>query len=224
MKRFGFVAPVTMDKLNECREMYAEEKPYLQACMDSADIGNMSVYLGQVDTNSYYTFSYYEYIGDKDAADVEPGANAGEAWHKSDLLARRDRGKWIEMVEVFHFDGDPSPIKNRRRFGCVLGIEEKDILAYTQLHIAVWPQVLKTINDCNLRNFSIFLGEVEKDKYYLFCYYEYVGDDFEADMKRNAQDKVTQVWWTYTEPLQRPVPTRKEGEWWHVMEELAHVK
>jgi len=127
------------------------------------------------------------------------------------------------MKEVFHFDGDPAPSENRRRFGSVLGIEKKDILAYTQLHSAVWPKVLDAINDANIRNFSIYLGEVEKDRFYLFSFYEYAGRDFDADMARNAADEATRLWWTYTEPLQRPVPTRREGEWWHVMEELAHA-
>ncbi len=227
VKRFGLVLPIAQHEIDIHRSLYTGEKGPLQACMNSANIRNASVYLGQVDTNSHYLFSYYEYVGDAYEADIHraaQGKTAGKACIPSGLPAGRPQGRWMEMEEVFHFDGDPSPVTNRRRFGGVLGIEQKDILAYTQLHIAVWPQVLKTINECNLRNFSIYLGEVEKNKYYLFCYYEYIGDDFEADMKRNAQDKVTQVWWTYTEPLQRPVPTRKPGEWWHVMEELAHVK
>jgi L-rhamnose mutarotase len=34
----------------------------------------------------------------------------------------------------------------------------------------------------------------------LFAYFEYVGDDFEADMAIMEADPVTQEWWTHTKP------------------------
>jgi len=42
-------------------------------------------------------------------------------------------------------------------------------------------------------------------------------------MERMADDPATKRWWKQTDPLQTPVPTRKEGEWWHGIEEVFHM-
>ena len=110
-----------------------------------------------------------------------------------------------------------------QRYGCVLGVREDKIERYKELHAAVWPDVLKMIKACNIRNYSIYLRKLPDGKHYLFSYFEYTGSDFEADMKRMADDPNTQRWWKHTDPLQAPVPTRKEGEWWHTIDEVFHT-
>ncbi len=109
-----------------------------------------------------------------------------------------------------------------KRYGHVIGLKPEKIEEYKQLHADVWPGVLKMITESNIRNYSIYLGELEEGKYYLFSYFEYTGDDFEADMAKMAADPTTQKWWTFCEPCQAPIPTRKEGEWWAGMEEVFH--
>ena len=109
-----------------------------------------------------------------------------------------------------------------KRYGYVIGLKPEKLDEYKQLHADVWPGVLKMITECNIRNYSIYLGELEEGKYYLFSYFEYIGDDFEADMAKMAADPTTQKWWTFCEPCQVPIPTRKEGEWWAGMEEVFH--
>jgi len=109
-----------------------------------------------------------------------------------------------------------------QRYGSVIGLKPEKIEEYKRLHADVWPDVLKMIEQCNISNYSIYLGEMENDKYYLFSYFEYTGDDFDADMDKMAADPTTQKWWSFCEPCQRPIPTRKEGEWWANMEEVFH--
>ncbi len=109
-----------------------------------------------------------------------------------------------------------------QRYGSIIGIKPEDIEEYKRLHADVWPGVLKQIKECNIRNYSIYLCELEKDKYYLFSYFEYTGNDFKADMAKMAADQITQKWWKHTDRLQVPVPTRKQGEWWAKMEEVFH--
>jgi L-rhamnose mutarotase len=104
-----------------------------------------------------------------------------------------------------------------RRHGSVLKVRPEKLEEYKRLHAAVWPDVLKMIHECNIRNYSIY----QKD-YYLFSYFEYVGTDFEADMKNMAADPVTQKWWDLTNPCQEPLPSRGKGEWWATMEEVFH--
>ena len=64
------------------------------------------------------------------------------------------------------------------------------------------------IRDCNIRNYSI-----SHHNDLLFAYFEYVGDDFEADMAKMAADPETQRWWDMMMPMQGPLESRAEGEW-----------
>ena len=105
-----------------------------------------------------------------------------------------------------------------QRFGQVLGIATENIPEYTRLHAAVWPSVLEMITACHIHNYSIFL----KDNL-LFAYFEYHGDDFAADSAKMAADPQTQAWWAINMPLQSPLPTRAEGEWWANMKEIFHT-
>ncbi len=104
-----------------------------------------------------------------------------------------------------------------KRYGLVIRVRPEREEEYKRLHRAVPPEVLRTIGECNLRNYSIF----RKDGY-LFAYFEYVGEDFAADMRKMAADEATQRWWALCEPCQQPLGTRAEGEWWAQMEEVFH--
>jgi len=104
-----------------------------------------------------------------------------------------------------------------KRYGQVIGLKPEKLEEYKKLHAAVWPDVLKKITECNVRNYSIF----HKDGL-LFAYMEYIGNDFEADMAKMTADSITQKWWAVCKPCQRPLETRAEGEWWANMEEVFH--
>jgi len=41
-------------------------------------------------------------------------------------------------------------------------------------------------------------------------------------MAKMAADPMTQKWWDICMPMQEPLETRKEGEWWAEMEEVFH--
>lgn len=110
-----------------------------------------------------------------------------------------------------------------QRYGMVIGVKEEKLEEYKTLHAAVWPGVLKMIKDCNIRNYSIYLRQLDDGKYYLFAYFEYTGDDFKADMAKMAADPMTQKWWKETDPCQIPLSNRKEGEWWGSMEEVFYT-
>jgi L-rhamnose mutarotase len=105
-----------------------------------------------------------------------------------------------------------------RRFGQLIGLKADQIEAYERLHADVWPDVLAMISACNIRNYSIFRHGEQ-----LFAYFEYVGDDFEADMVKMAADPKTREWWTLTEPMQVPPEARAPGEWWATMKEVFHT-
>jgi L-rhamnose mutarotase len=105
-----------------------------------------------------------------------------------------------------------------RRVASVIGLDPAGIAEYERLHADVWEEVLARIARSNIRNYSIYrYGDL------LFSYYEHVGDDLEADLAAMAADPVTQRWWALCSPLQRPVPERAAGEWWHALREVFHV-
>lgn len=106
-----------------------------------------------------------------------------------------------------------------KRYGSVIKVRPEKLAEYVRLHAAVWPDVLKMIHDCNIRNYSIY----HKDDF-LFSYFEYVGDDFDGDMARMAADPTTQRWWDVCKPCHEPLETRREGEWWADMKEVFHCE
>ena len=104
-----------------------------------------------------------------------------------------------------------------QRYGMVIKVTRQKFQEYKQLHAHVWPDVLKMITECNIRNYSIY----HKDGY-LFSYFEYIGDDFDADMAKMTDDPTTQKWWDVCKQCQEPLETRAEGQWWASMEEVFH--
>ncbi|WP_254055767.1 L-rhamnose mutarotase [Ruegeria sp. EL01] len=104
--------------------------------------------------------------------------------------------------------------------GMMIGIKPEKVEDYKRLHADAWPDVLDQIRMSNIRNYTIFLREPEN---ILFGYWEYHGDDFEADMAAMAQDPKTQEWWTYTDPCQTPLATGNQGEQWTMLEEVFHT-
>ena len=107
-----------------------------------------------------------------------------------------------------------------QRMGMVIGLEADKVADYKRVHGDVWPGVLSKITACNIRNYSIYLKEPEN---LLFGYWEYHGTDFAGDAAKMAADEETQRWWEVCMPMQRPLDTRKDGEWWAMMDEVFHL-
>jgi L-rhamnose mutarotase len=107
-----------------------------------------------------------------------------------------------------------------QRHGQVIRLHPDAVDRYRELHAAVWPDVLATLSACGVRNYSIFLREPEL---LLFAYFEYEGEDFEADQARIAADPATREWWQVTMPLQEPLPGSDEDAWWAPMREVFHL-
>ena len=109
-----------------------------------------------------------------------------------------------------------------KRYGSVIGVKEEKLDEYKKLHAAVWPEVLSMIKQCNIENYSIYLRKFPDGNHYLFSYFEYTGDDLDADMAKMAADETTQKWWSVCEPCQQPLADRPDGKWWADMEEVFH--
>ena len=100
----------------------------------------------------------------------------------------------------------------------MIGIRPERIAEYEALHASPWPGVLAAIRRGNIRNYTIFRHGTT-----LFAYYEYVGDDYAADMAAIASDPETQRWWALTDAMQEPDPNWRTGAWWLDLPELFHT-
>ncbi len=108
--------------------------------------------------------------------------------------------------------------KQVKRYGRIIAVKKGKFEEYKKYHSNVWAAHLKKISECNIRNFSIY----HKDGL-LFSYFEYVGDQFEKDMKELDQDPVTVEWMEIMKNLQEPLATAEKGEYWSLMEEVFHL-
>ena len=107
--------------------------------------------------------------------------------------------------------------KVTKRVGSLIKVRPEFEERYIILHKHTFPGVLESIRKSNIRNYSIFLLDGM-----LFSNYEYVGSNYDADMKAIG-DETTREWWKLTDPMQEPLPTRKAGEWWAEMECLINT-
>ena len=104
------------------------------------------------------------------------------------------------------------------RFGQLGKLKKDKIEEYIELHAATWPGVLKTITECNLQNYSIFLhGDL------VFSYFEYVGEDYEADMAKMELCPHTQRWWTHTKPCFVKYSIRPDSEFYADMKQIFYT-
>lgn len=103
------------------------------------------------------------------------------------------------------------------RFGSLIKLSPEYEERYIILHKHTFPGVLDRIRKSKIRNYSIYLRDG-----ILFSYFEYTGDDYDGDMAEIGRDPVTQDWWKLTDPMQEPLETREEGEWWAQLDEIYH--
>ena len=110
-----------------------------------------------------------------------------------------------------------------QRYHQVIRVKPEKLEEYIDLHRRVWPLVLDKIKKCNMRNYSIAVGKIDQDEILLYGYFEYIGSNFEEDMKKMREDSVTRSWWLLTTPCQEALEYRLDGEWWMNMEEVFYT-
>lgn len=105
-----------------------------------------------------------------------------------------------------------------RRFGFVVNVRPEKREEYLELHRSVWPPVEQAMREHGIRNYSIFAIDNT-----LFGYFEYVGEDYEADMALVKQDETSQAWWALTDPCQAGFGDARPGELWREMDIAWHM-
>lgn len=86
--------------------------------------------------------------------------------------------------------------------------------AYQRLHENIWTEVVKVGHQANQRNFTIFAYQD-----YLFSYFEYIGDDYSADMAFKKAQPIIQKWaketGSYTDYVLDNTKIIELDELWH---------
>ncbi len=210
LNRVGRIAIIEPEKVEQFKKQLNRTKTGLQKNMKEQNIQNYSLYLKDLGDQTLAVFAYFETPEDTYDSDILPGGKELE---------------WTDVEQVFYQAGRTDiavPKSKVKRSGSVIGVKPKMVDSYVLIHKYAWPDVLQKIYEGNLREYSIYLYKLA-DKYYIFGYYEYVGDDFAADMAMVDNAPATKAWIKFTdEGCQLPIPTRAEGEWWAEMEEISH--
>jgi L-rhamnose mutarotase len=111
-----------------------------------------------------------------------------------------------------------APVIAAQRFAITIRLRPDKRAEYLALHEAVWPDVEAALLAANVRNFSIFVHDEV-----LFGYYEYIGDDHDADQVRLAAHPASQRWWALTDECQDRLPGTPDGQQWMQMTEIWHL-
>ncbi len=122
----------------------------------------------------------------------------------------------VEKEEEFTEKLNVAKQKPVKRVGMVVEINPDDIPEYKRLHADSNAGVRDLLTKYNMHNFSIFLQEIN-GKWYEFGYYEYTGDDFEADMAELDKEPRNGEWLKVCDPMQIPL---KGATGWTVMERV----
>ena len=234
VQRFGEVAAIHPDSIVKYKELHASVWPEVLEGLTRFNIQNYSIHLKELESDRPYLFGYFEYTGkdfDGDMARMleDPVVKKWEDLAGGEcLIDQSPDGKglwWVYMEEVFYHAGrignkvDESKVQ---RYAMVIGLRPEMVEPYSLLHKYPWTEVLDKITEGNIRYYSIYLSKLN-DKFYLFSYFEYIGNDFEADMAMIDNDPSTVAWMKFTDKAcQLPVTTRSAGEWWAFMEEIFY--
>jgi len=109
--------------------------------------------------------------------------------------------------------------KEVKRVGMAIKIKPEYIEEYRALHADTSAGVRDLLREANMRNFSIFLHQLDDGNWYEFGYYEYTGDDFEGDMARLNSHPRNIEWLKLCDPMQVPL----DGyEGWAEMEQIYY--
>lgn len=110
VKRYGMVTRLKPDRVDYYKQLHAAAWPGVLAKIRECNIRNYSIYLKKIE-DTYFLFSYFEYIGSDFSADMQKMAADSTTrrwWKETDPTqiplpeAAAAGGIWTPMEEVFH--------------------------------------------------------------------------------------------------------------------------
>ena len=113
-------------------------------------------------------------------------------------------------------------VQHTKRVCQIIKLKPEAEAEYKAIHADVWPGVLAAIEKSNINDYSIHYYPPLK---LLIANFKYTGTDYEADMKKVADDPETQRWWALTDGMQESFVDGAQGSgkdvpWWQELEEV----
>ena len=100
-----------------------------------------------------------------------------------------------------------------KRYGMVLGVRPEKLEEYKRLHAAVWPEIIRLLEQANVRNYSIF----QKDEL-LFSYFSTGSDRRRLLQDERRADRQAMV--RRLLALPGPACHAQARRWWAAMDEV----
>ena len=82
-----------------------------------------------------------------------------------------------------------------KRFITYAQIKEDMVDEYVRLHENAWPEIYSVIAESNFHNYSISIRGNE-----VYTYFEYTGNDYDADKAKMEGNPIMKKWHVYTKP------------------------
>lgn len=101
-----------------------------------------------------------------------------------------------------------------KRFVLHSYLKPEKVEDYIRLHAEPWPELMELLEESHIHHYSISVRGTE-----VFTYYEYTGDDFEADDQRMNESAVMQRWWLYSKPC---FLYHEEGQYYDALTEVFY--
>jgi len=218
-KRIGLLAAVRTGSEEAFSKVLAEAPKGMEKYLAKAGISDLLITSRKIDGQTW-CFAHFCYSGANQEKAGEALMNSSEWWGQgAEYLephprAASDKRIWLRMELICHLQGAVlKKPKKVEKLGLVTGLRPDMELKYRTLHQTNWPGVSDQMVRSNYRHWTTFCVEMG-EKLFLFTYFEYVGEDIEADNSAMKADPVTQRWWKHTEPcLIRLVDSESEGNW-----------
>ena len=103
-----------------------------------------------------------------------------------------------------------------QRFCLYARLKSDKVDEYATLHRNCWEEIRRIIKECNITHYSISLRGED-----VYTYYEYVGEDYDADMKKMESYPIMWEWWSHTRPC---FVGHEEGKYYEDMSEVFFLE
>ncbi|MCS7304946.1 MAG: L-rhamnose mutarotase [Thermoguttaceae bacterium] len=110
-----------------------------------------------------------------------------------------------------------------QRFCELIALNPDRVEEFQKLHQKIPQGVRDAIRQKNIRNYSVFICST-KDQVYAIRYYEYVGEEYAADMAELERHPDYKTWRNAWEECQVTLMPLSSGNWWAPSKEICHLE
>ncbi|KAK9454607.1 rhamnose mutarotase [Dipodascopsis uninucleata] len=109
-----------------------------------------------------------------------------------------------------------------KRICQIIKVKSEALQEYKDIHKNVWPEVLESLKDQNIVDYSIHYDPIHS---LLIATFKYIGNDWETDSKKGSLNEPTRRWWKLTDSMQETLVEGSTGStdpkgWWYNLEEV----